>query len=102
MMASVVWLTWRRRLSLPLRISVLLSATMLAVPMALLWPGGAPWPVRTIPVSLNTVQHPLPSPARCYRLGQAIGRQNWTGSRATMNMTTTPPRANIAWRCAMT
>ena len=45
-----------------------------AVPMALLWPGGAPWPVRTIPVSVNTVQHPLPSPSRCHRLGQAIGR----------------------------
>ena len=45
-----------------------------AVPMALLWPGGAPWPVRTIPISINTVQHPLPSPSRCYRLGQAIGR----------------------------
>jgi len=46
----------------------------LVVPMALLWPGGAPWPVRTIPVSINTVQHPLPSPSRCYRLGLAIGR----------------------------
>ena len=45
-----------------------------AVPMALLWPGGAPWPVKTIPISVNTVQHPLPSPSRCYRLGQAIGR----------------------------
>lgn len=45
-----------------------------AVPMALLWPGGHPWPVRTIPVSVNTVQHPLPSPSRCHRLGQAIGR----------------------------
>jgi alpha-1,2-mannosyltransferase len=37
LMAGVVWLTWRRRLSLPLRISVLLTATMLAVPMALLY-----------------------------------------------------------------
>src|SRR5690606_28366058 len=32
-----------------------------SVPMSLLW-GGAPWPVKTIPVVLNTVQHPLPSP----------------------------------------
>ena len=45
-----------------------------AVPMQLLWPQGAPWPVRTVPVSINTVQHPLPRAARCYRLGQAIGR----------------------------
>jgi protocatechuate 4,5-dioxygenase, beta chain len=44
------------------------------VPMQLLWPAGAPWPVRTVPVCINTVQHPLPSAARCYKLGQAIGR----------------------------
>lgn len=44
------------------------------VPMALMWPGGRPWPVKTVPVSINTVQHPLPSPARCLKLGQAIGR----------------------------
>jgi protocatechuate 4,5-dioxygenase, beta chain len=45
-----------------------------AVPMQLLWPKGAPWPVKTVPVCINTVQHPLPSAARCYKLGQAIGR----------------------------
>jgi len=43
-------------------------------PMQLLWPGGGPWPVRIVPVEINTVQFPLPSAARCYRLGQAIGR----------------------------
>src|SRR3990170_464729 len=43
------------------------------VPLALLWPGDAR-PVRTIPVTVNTVQHPLPTPARCFKLGQAIGR----------------------------
>jgi protocatechuate 4,5-dioxygenase beta chain len=30
--------------------------------------------VRTVPISINTVQHPLPSPARCFKLGQAVGR----------------------------
>jgi protocatechuate 4,5-dioxygenase beta chain len=45
-----------------------------AVPMALLWPGVPAWPVRTVPIAINTVQHPLPSAARCYRLGQAVGR----------------------------
>lgn len=45
-----------------------------AVPMSLLWPGTAPWPVKTVPISINTVQHPLPTPARCFKLGQAIGR----------------------------
>ncbi len=44
------------------------------VPMSLLWPGGGAWPVRVIPIEVNTVQHPLPSPARCFKLGQAIGR----------------------------
>ena len=43
-------------------------------PMQLLWPGGEPWPVRIVPVEINTVQFPLPSPARCYEFGQAIGR----------------------------
>jgi protocatechuate 4,5-dioxygenase, beta chain len=43
-------------------------------PMALLWPGGEPWPVKIVPVEINTVQFPLPSAKRCYQLGQAIGR----------------------------
>lgn len=47
------------------------------IPMALLWPGKCerePWPVRTVPVCINTVLFPLPSAQRCYKLGQAIGR----------------------------
>ena len=43
------------------------------LPMKLLFPDAAAWPVRSVPVCINTVQHPLPSAARCYRLGQAIG-----------------------------
>jgi protocatechuate 4,5-dioxygenase beta chain len=44
------------------------------IPLALLWPGADNRPVRTIPIAINTVQHPLPSPARCYKFGQAVGR----------------------------
>lgn len=44
------------------------------VPMSLLWPGGGEWPVRTIPIVVNTVQHPLPSARRCLHFGRAIGR----------------------------
>jgi protocatechuate 4,5-dioxygenase, beta chain len=44
------------------------------VPMSLFWKGNAYGDVKTIPVCINTVQHPLPSPARCYKFGQAIGR----------------------------
>jgi protocatechuate 4,5-dioxygenase beta chain len=42
--------------------------------MALLWPGGGDWPVRIVPIAMNHVQHPLPSPRRALRLGQAVGR----------------------------
>jgi len=45
-----------------------------AVPMSLFWPGNSYGNVKTIPVCINTVQHPLPSPLRCFKLGQAIGR----------------------------
>src|SRR5690606_37433237 len=44
------------------------------VPMSILWPHRADWPVRVVPIAVNTVQHPLPSPARCYALGKALGR----------------------------
>ncbi|MGE3146417.1 MAG: class III extradiol dioxygenase family protein [Pseudorhodoplanes sp.] len=45
------------------------------VPMGLLWPNSdGDWPVRSVPISINTVQHPLPTPRRCFKLGQAIGR----------------------------
>ena len=43
------------------------------VPLALLW-GRENRAIRTVPVALNTIQHPLPTPTRCYKLGQAIGR----------------------------
>ena len=44
------------------------------IPLSLMWPGTSAWPVRIVPVSINTVQHPLPSVARCLKLGRAIGR----------------------------
>jgi len=52
------------------------------VPMSLLWKGNTYQGVKTIPVCINTVQYPLPSPLRCYKLGQAIGRAlaSWPGN----------------------
>jgi protocatechuate 4,5-dioxygenase beta chain len=44
------------------------------VPISLLWPERSKRRFGTVPVAINTVQHPLPTPARCYALGQAIGR----------------------------
>ena len=50
------------------------------LPMALLWPDQN-WPVRVVPVCINTVQAPLPSAGRCYKLGQALARAvaSWPG-----------------------
>ena len=42
------------------------------VPLQLLWPDGCRLP--TVPVMVNTVQAPLPSPARCLKFGRALGR----------------------------
>jgi gallate dioxygenase len=33
-----------------------------------------PWQVPIIPIAINVVQHPLPKPSRCYRLGEAVRR----------------------------
>ena len=44
------------------------------VPMSLLWPERACFSIRTVPISINTVQFPYPTPARCLKFGQAIGR----------------------------
>jgi hypothetical protein len=43
------------------------------VPMNLCFPHtAAGWPVRTVPLQVNVIQHPLPSARRCYKLGQAL------------------------------
>jgi protocatechuate 4,5-dioxygenase beta chain len=44
------------------------------IPMALMWPGEGTCPVRIVPISINTVQHPLPSVHRCLKLGRSVGR----------------------------
>ncbi|MEY4751810.1 MAG: hypothetical protein RIQ60_4024 [Pseudomonadota bacterium] len=43
------------------------------LPMALCWPDQK-WPVKVVPICINTVQFPIPSAARCYKLGEAVGR----------------------------
>jgi len=43
------------------------------IPMTLMWPNER-WPVKIVPVAINTVQHPLPSLSRCFKLGRSIGR----------------------------
>lgn len=43
-------------------------------PIQLLWPNQLPPPIKIVPISINTVQHPIPSAKRCLALGRAIGR----------------------------
>ena len=44
------------------------------VPMHLCFEPGESWPVASVPIAVNVLQHPLPTARRCYRLGQAIRR----------------------------
>jgi protocatechuate 4,5-dioxygenase beta chain len=61
-----------------------------SLPMALLWPGQGAWPVKVVPVCINTVQFPLPSAARCWKLGQAVGRaiRSWDADQRVVVMGT--------------
>jgi aromatic ring-opening dioxygenase catalytic subunit (LigB family) len=40
----------------------------------MMWPTEPDWPGRIVPLVVNVLQHPLPKPARCYRLGKAVGK----------------------------
>lgn len=43
------------------------------VPMNLCFPHtSSGWPVKSVPLQVNVIQHPLPTARRCYRLGQAL------------------------------
>ncbi len=44
------------------------------VPMTLLWDWQPDWPVKTVPVLVNTIQYPFPTARRCHRLGRALRR----------------------------
>jgi protocatechuate 4,5-dioxygenase beta chain len=44
------------------------------IPLQLLYPGTTDFPVRTVPITLNSIQHPLPTPKRCWDFGRAVGR----------------------------
>ena len=49
------------------------------VPMQLFWPDRGPDMPRVIPVSANTVQHPIPTLKRCLDFGKSMGRaiESW-------------------------
>ncbi|TWO72709.1 protocatechuate 3,4-dioxygenase [Caenimonas sedimenti] len=52
------------------------------VPLSLFWPGPS-WPVKIVPICINTVQFPLPSASRCWKLGRSVGRavRAWPGAQ---------------------
>ena len=56
-----------------------------SLPLALLWPDQR-CPVKVVPVCINTVQAPLPSAKRCYKLGQTLARamQSWQGDETVV------------------
>jgi gallate dioxygenase len=43
-------------------------------PLALMWPHEPAWPGAILPIAINVLQYPLPTAARCYKLGQAVRR----------------------------
>jgi protocatechuate 4,5-dioxygenase beta chain len=54
----------------------------LSIPFELAWPDAQAWPVKLVPIAINTVQYPLPSPKRCLALGRAVNRalMSWPGA----------------------
>lgn len=42
------------------------------VPMSLMWRHLPKWPVKAVPLAVNTVQHPIPSARRLLKLGHAL------------------------------
>jgi protocatechuate 4,5-dioxygenase beta chain len=46
----------------------------LTVPLSCVFGKVDEWPSKIIPFAVNVVQHPVPSGARCFALGQAIGK----------------------------
>ena len=63
-------------------------------PLTMMWPSKPDWPGAVIPLVVNVLQHPLPTPRRCYKLGQAIRRR----SRAIPRISRSPWWAPAASR----
>ncbi len=53
----------------------------LSIPFELAYPDCDAWPVKLVPIAINTVQFPLPSARRCLELGRSVGRAlaRWQG-----------------------
>lgn len=53
----------------------------LSIPFELAFPNVSEWPVKLVPIAINTVQHPLPSAKRCLALGRSVHKAlaSWPG-----------------------
>ena len=61
------------------------------VPMNLCFEHGPQgWPVASVPLQVNVIQHPLPTGPRCYKLGQALRKavESFPGNRRVVVMGT--------------
>ncbi len=43
-------------------------------PLSMMWPHEPQWPGAIVPLQVGVLQFPIPSPARCYKLGQSVRR----------------------------
>lgn len=61
-----------------------------SIPLKLFWPDHDAAPVEIVPINVNTVQFPLPTARRTYRLGQAVGEaiRSWDSDKRVMVMAT--------------
>lgn len=41
-------------------------------PLTMMWPSSPDWPGAVVPLVVNVLQHPLPTPRRCFRLGRHL------------------------------
>jgi protocatechuate 4,5-dioxygenase beta chain len=60
------------------------------LPFKLFWPEHEIAPVQIVPININTVQFPLPTAKRVYKLGKAVGEaiQSWDSSKRVAVMAT--------------
>lgn len=51
----------------------------LQVPMELFWGRPQRWPVKVVPIWVNTIQYPIPTPQRCWEMGEILRRaiESW-------------------------
>ena len=60
------------------------------LPLKLFWPAHDTPPVQIVPININTVQFPLPTARRVYKLGKAVGEAitRWNSERKVVVMAT--------------